>query len=166
MLTLTNANAIPTSVITARASTRSVPINATATPVSNSVPTTIAPVSQFRSNSKQYPVLNLSFLIDVDECRLLLGICRNGRCRNTVGSFSCECADGYTLTDDGQNCRDINECTEVDCLSSAYDEVKLYSVLFFSSLFKGTWNMSSSRQVSEFDGIFRLFMSSRIRVAA
>lgn len=50
---------------------------------------------------------------DVDECRLLVGLCRNGRCRNNVGSFSCECADGYTLAEDGQNCRDINECTEV-----------------------------------------------------
>lgn len=40
-------------------------------------------------------------------------LCRNGRCRNTVGGFNCECADGFVLTEDKQHCRDINECQEV-----------------------------------------------------
>lgn len=40
-------------------------------------------------------------------------MCRNGRCRNTAGSFRCECAPGYTLTGDGRNCRDVDECTEL-----------------------------------------------------
>lgn len=40
-------------------------------------------------------------------------LCRNGRCRNTVGSFNCDCADGYALSPDRQNCRDIDECVEV-----------------------------------------------------
>lgn len=40
-------------------------------------------------------------------------LCRNGRCKNTIGSFHCECADGYTLTADGQHCKDIDECREV-----------------------------------------------------
>lgn len=50
---------------------------------------------------------------DIDECRMLLNVCRNGRCKNIPGSFICECADGYIPTDDGMNCRDINECMEV-----------------------------------------------------
>lgn len=50
---------------------------------------------------------------DMDECQMMLGACRNGRCRNTIGSFTCICADGYTLTPDGHNCRDLNECEEV-----------------------------------------------------
>ena len=49
----------------------------------------------------------------MDECSMMLGACRNGRCRNTVGSFTCQCADGYVLTPDGHNCRDVNECEEV-----------------------------------------------------
>lgn len=40
-------------------------------------------------------------------------LCRNGRCRNTPGSFQCECASGYVLSSDGQHCRDIDECHEV-----------------------------------------------------
>lgn len=40
-------------------------------------------------------------------------LCRNGRCKNTVGAFSCECTSGYVLSSDGQHCRDIDECTEV-----------------------------------------------------
>jgi len=40
-------------------------------------------------------------------------LCRNGRCRNTIGGFSCECTSGYVLSTDGQHCRDIDECTEV-----------------------------------------------------
>ena len=52
-------------------------------------------------------------LADVNECLINVGLCVNGRCRNTEGSFVCECADGYTLTPDGEQCRDINECSEV-----------------------------------------------------
>ena len=40
-------------------------------------------------------------------------LCRNGRCRNTIGSFTCDCVDGYTMTSDEMNCRDVDECTEV-----------------------------------------------------
>lgn len=55
---------------------------------------------------------------DVNECLINVGLCVNGRCRNTEGSFVCECADGYTLTPDGEQCRDINECSEVRQLIS------------------------------------------------
>lgn len=50
---------------------------------------------------------------DTDECRTAPFLCRNGRCRNSLGSFHCECADGYTLSVDGQHCRDLDECKEV-----------------------------------------------------
>lgn len=40
-------------------------------------------------------------------------VCRNGRCRNTVGSFRCECAPGYALSGDARNCRDVDECSEL-----------------------------------------------------
>lgn len=43
-------------------------------------------------------------------------LCRNGRCRNTIGGFTCECTSGYVLSTDGQHCRDIDECTEVTIL--------------------------------------------------
>lgn len=56
--------------------------------------------------------------IDVDECRMMPYLCRNGRCRNTIGTFSCECTSGYVLSSDGQHCRDVDECTEV--IESSY----------------------------------------------
>ena len=34
-----------------------------------------------------------------------MGLCQNGRCVNTVGSFTCQCQSGYTITDDGLNCQ-------------------------------------------------------------
>lgn len=39
-------------------------------------------------------------------------LCRNGRCRNTIGSFTCDCVDGYVMTADGQHCRDVDECLD------------------------------------------------------
>lgn len=41
---------------------------------------------------------------DVDECSTQRGLCRNGNCRNIVGSFLCVCNDGYELTLDGRVC--------------------------------------------------------------
>ena len=32
-------------------------------------------------------------------------LCRNGRCRNTAGGVTCDCATGYQLTRDGRNCQ-------------------------------------------------------------
>jgi hypothetical protein len=42
---------------------------------------------------------------DIDECRTVPGICRNGRCKNTIGSFACQCQPGYDLTADRKSCR-------------------------------------------------------------
>lgn len=61
---------------------------------------------------------------DIDECRIMPFLCRNGRCRNTIGAFNCECADGYVLAQDGQHCRDIDECHEV---SSSWKNILLAS---------------------------------------
>uniref|UniRef100_A0A7N9ATH0 Fibrillin 1 n=1 Tax=Mastacembelus armatus TaxID=205130 RepID=A0A7N9ATH0_9TELE len=50
-------------------------------------------------------------LLDIDECQNgPMGLCRNGQCVNTVGTFLCVCHDGYELTPDGRLCADINEC--------------------------------------------------------
>lgn len=58
--------------------------------------------------------------VDVDECRMMPFLCRNGRCKNTMGGFSCECTSGYILSTDGQHCRDIDECTEVIILHKLF----------------------------------------------
>ena len=47
---------------------------------------------------------------DIDECKVRFDICRNGRCKNVKGGFTCECTEGYKLSFDGMNCEDIDEC--------------------------------------------------------
>lgn len=44
------------------------------------------------------------WVIDVNECVIHPGICKNGICVNTDGSFRCECAPGYHLDASGTNC--------------------------------------------------------------
>ena len=42
------------------------------------------------------------------ECRISMG--SNSICRNSIGSFECECINGYEVNADGI-CTDIDECT-------------------------------------------------------
>lgn len=46
----------------------------------------------------------LHFPADVNECEVFPGVCPNGRCVNTKGSFHCECAEGLTLDGTGRVC--------------------------------------------------------------
>ncbi|KAG5834126.1 hypothetical protein ANANG_G00258070 [Anguilla anguilla] len=48
--------------------------------------------------------------IDLNECVENPGICSNGHCINTDGSFRCECSMGYTLDFSGVHCTDADEC--------------------------------------------------------
>lgn len=39
---------------------------------------------------------NFKINLDIDECRVGVAICKaNSVCRNTVGSYLCDCLDGY-----------------------------------------------------------------------
>ncbi|XP_077462687.1 fibrillin-2b [Stigmatopora argus] len=44
---------------------------------------------------------------DINECEVFPGLCTNGRCVNTQGSFRCECAEGLTLDSTGRTCVDM-----------------------------------------------------------
>ncbi|KAI4882658.1 hypothetical protein NFI96_001503 [Prochilodus magdalenae] len=48
--------------------------------------------------------------VDLNECVEAPGICQNGHCINTDGSFRCECPTGYTLNYSGVDCVDVDEC--------------------------------------------------------
>ena len=48
------------------------------------------------------PINNL--LKDSSSCQA------NADCANTIGSFVCTCATGYTLLNDGVTCADVDEC--------------------------------------------------------
>lgn len=49
--------------------------------------------------------LRFFFVIDIDECRSEPGICRNGQCTNTIGSFECSCPQGFVLSSNGRECK-------------------------------------------------------------
>uniref|UniRef100_A0A670KEG4 Fibrillin 3 n=1 Tax=Podarcis muralis TaxID=64176 RepID=A0A670KEG4_PODMU len=44
---------------------------------------------------------------DVNECEVFPGVCSNGHCVNTVGSFRCDCPEGLTLDGSGRTCVDV-----------------------------------------------------------
>jgi len=41
---------------------------------------------------------------DINECTEFPGMCSNGRCKNTVGGFSCKCNQGFALDENGIKC--------------------------------------------------------------
>ena len=43
-------------------------------------------------------------LTDIDECADIRGMCRNGLCANTEGSYECSCFDGFQLSRDREEC--------------------------------------------------------------
>ncbi|KAM9367882.1 fibrillin-2 [Phaethornis superciliosus] len=49
---------------------------------------------------------------DIDECKVMTNLCRNGQCINTVGSFRCFCKIGYTTDISGTSCIDLDECSQ------------------------------------------------------
>lgn len=44
-------------------------------------------------------------LADIDECKVLPNLCRNGQCINSIGSFRCHCRLGYTPDITGTACQ-------------------------------------------------------------
>ncbi|XP_074783839.1 fibrillin-2-like [Athene noctua] len=49
---------------------------------------------------------------DIDECKVLPNLCRNGQCINSIGSFRCHCRLGYTADITGTACVDLDECNQ------------------------------------------------------
>ena len=48
-------------------------------------------------------IILLFIVADVDECAIIGGICppRSTYCVNTIGSFLCNCSEGYERSDEG-----------------------------------------------------------------
>ncbi|XP_034735795.1 fibrillin-1 isoform X2 [Etheostoma cragini] len=49
---------------------------------------------------------------DIDECRVMGNLCKNGQCLNTLGSYSCTCLPGYTTDISSTLCVDVDECIQ------------------------------------------------------
>lgn len=57
----------------------------------------------------KYYLYYFFYHLDINECSKDNGGC-DQICKNTMGSFICECNEGYQLDKDSKNCYDINEC--------------------------------------------------------
>lgn len=72
-------------------------------------------VTVYGVNSSSAPMVfhagPFSLIADIDECKnITLNNCPdNITCTNTIGSFTCNCTDGYGWN--GTNCTDIDECS-------------------------------------------------------
>lgn len=42
--------------------------------------------------------------LDINECALHPNICGTAICKNTLGKYECECAEGYTYNSTSKNC--------------------------------------------------------------
>uniref|UniRef100_A0A672VB37 Fibrillin-1 n=1 Tax=Strigops habroptila TaxID=2489341 RepID=A0A672VB37_STRHB len=56
---------------------------------------------------KGYSRIRGTLCEDVNECEVFPGVCTNGQCVNTLGSFVCQCPSGMTLDASGRTCLDI-----------------------------------------------------------
>ncbi|KAI6659122.1 Fibrillin-3-like isoform X30 [Oopsacas minuta] len=52
---------------------------------------------------------------DIDECVQNVTICQEQNCRNTLGSYQCYCSEGFLVSNDGNTCSDVNECSNNPC---------------------------------------------------
>lgn len=53
---------------------------------------------------------DLNAFADIDECQTD-GVCENGECENTLGSFACRCEEGYSVKPNASpGCTDDDEC--------------------------------------------------------
>lgn len=59
---------------------------------------------------------------DLNECAVKPGICKNGRCENTVGSYRCKCDQGF-----------IANPTQTECIGKELISRHISFVLFILS---------------------------------
>lgn len=77
---------------------------------------------------------------DLNECSAKPGVCQNGRCENTVGSYRCRCDQGFSPS-----------TTQTDCIgkhSSTYLSVSLSLSFHLCSCLSHTYLLSFSHSTS------------------
>lgn len=85
--------------------------------------TLLFPLRKLAGNSDviSLSVANFShFHPDIDECRVMGNLCKNGQCINTLGSYHCVCKPGYTT-----------DITATQCVGKA--EIHLHYLHFMDS---------------------------------
>jgi fibulin 1/2 len=75
--------------------------------------------------------------VDLNECENNPSLCFGGTCKNTVGSFVCQCPNGFRVNSAHSHCVDIDECKESpnickngDCRNTIGSFKSVYYFLF------------------------------------
>ena len=53
-------------------------------------------------------ILFKSVVTKINECKIVDGICQNGKCMDVDDGFRCMCDAGYKLSMDGKQCKGID----------------------------------------------------------
>lgn len=75
------------------------------------------------------------FCPDIDECRVMGNLCKNGQCINTLGSYNCICKPGYT-----------NDISSTQCVGKAVispSELPLYGPFSYHAGLQFSFLLSS-----------------------
>lgn len=96
---------------------------------------------------------------DENECQTKPGLCENGRCVNTVGSYRCECNEGFTVSDTQDECLGKSQCAPewaVTCTAAMRAEIKLKNVWWENTLL----NLCAFGKGSSYVGVLLQVLSS------
>lgn len=76
------------------------------------------------SESLYYLAFLFPSLLDVDECQDNNGGCQQ-ICVNTMGSYECQCKEGFFLSDNQHTCihRSIGKCLEISSSRKCFERV-------------------------------------------
>lgn len=75
------------------------------------------------------------FHADIDECRVMGNLCKNGQCVNSIGSYKCICKPGYTTDITATQC-----VGKAEVRSCYLQFVTVLVSTFFCQVKKKSWN--------------------------